>query len=568
MNHGFTVLAGVVLASLLGCTGVEFEFDDDDTSATDDDVADDDVGDDDTDVSDDDTDVADDDVSDDDDSTPSHNWSWGQENSVNDADASLVGEASNGHAGGNLAVPGDVNGDGLNDLAVGDPYYSAGVNLGGKLYVVLGRASGWSLGESLVGHPSLVGEYEYMQLSDADAIGDINGDGLEDMILEPGFSYNEPPGGLYAVFGKTTGWSSDQPVTSADVYVSHADHPDSSRYLSNWGRFGDFDGDGIDDWLVSGQVSTDASVVSGASLATSVEVPTDALCAVVGEQSFRPIGDVNGDGLADVLSTSGTNSVVRLLFGRTGSFPHGLDMAVAADTAITRTVGQGFEEIQPVGDVNGDGMSDFAVAAGGGTGAGLYLFLGRATWPASLTEDDADVAIGPGQLGDPGEPIGDVSGDGLDDLVFIRGNDAFLVFGRTSWPSEIAIGDVDVAIERSPGTDELRVYQNSQQHRGDLDGDGLMDLLLYDPYTEVGGVEGAGKVWIFAGRTEWPPLLTSDDADVTFVGTVANQDLGTLRRSVVGDIDGDGRDDLIVSSYYHPTGTEEGETFIFFGQTR
>src|SRR6185436_8196275 len=119
-------------------------------------------------------------------------WSWGSDITVEQAQASYVGE-SPGDAAGYLSVAGDLNGDGIDDLSIGANGYSAVVPEGGKVYVVYGRAGSWSLDMPLEDVPSVWGNVTYQQLYVTRALGDVNGDGLADMgIVEyGGFTVDE-----------------------------------------------------------------------------------------------------------------------------------------------------------------------------------------------------------------------------------------------------------------------------------------------------------------------------------------------------------------------------------------
>ncbi len=524
-----------------------------------------------------DDDAGDDDAGDDD----SGSWQWGAVNTDADADASLVGEAPDDWAGCHLTLPGDMNGDGLQDLAIGAFRSAELAYKGGEVYLVFGAESGWSRGESLAGRPSVVGYDEDMELAQTRAVGDLDGDGLADLVIDPGYQNAAPQWGQFLVYGKTAGWVPSVSAEQVDVHLTNLNANGSTDLMSR-DAAGDVDGDGVDDWLLYGQVlfQGEAHVVSGASIAGNLEVPDDSACWVHGDQGQQvyvmPVGDINGDGLGDLRgSFQAWSGTYVFLFGRAGPLPHDQPLVDVADTILAGDKGGDLTDLRVVGDVNGDGLRDLAAHATTPMG-GTLLFFGRTGWPAQMAASQADVHIAAGQDVFPMVPIGDVDGDGIDDLSLtgpgvspIDTSDTYVVLGRSDpWPAEIALHEADIHIAPAAGLPYIGSPSWSEQLRGDLDGDGIDDLFLINDHADMDGVVEAGGVFVFCGRTSWPAELTTDDADVTFAGSEIWQSMGQGDWCAVVDLDGDGYDDFLTASYYHPVGTQEGETFIFFGKPR
>ena len=139
-----------------------------------------------------------------------------------------------------------------------------------------------------------------------------------------------------------------------------------------------------------------------------------------------------------------------------------------------------------------------------------------------------------------------------------------LLFGRAGglpWDQEMAaVADTVIAHESGDSFDSV-------QWIGDLDGDGIEDLFLHHDGA-YGGVWDAGAIFVFTGRPTWPGHLLTTEADVRFAGNQVYQSMRHIDWSLVDDLNGDGIDDLATASPYHPLGTEEGETFVFYGQPR
>jgi hypothetical protein len=143
------------------------------------------------------------------------------------------------------------------------------------------------------------------------------------------------------------------------------------------------------------------------------------------------------------------------------------------------------------------------------------------------------------------------------------GWDIGIVLGRATWPAEIPVHDIDAWI---PGVDGEAPAELSPARAGDLDGDGMDELLVANPTDWWGSLESAGTVRVFRGRETWPPEIDRDDYDLLFVGSHTNQGMGNRPLFVVGDVDGDARDDVVSSSFYHPDDSATGATFVFLGQ--
>ncbi|MCP4712900.1 MAG: hypothetical protein GY869_30095, partial [Planctomycetes bacterium] len=98
----------------------------------------------------------------------------------------------------------------------------------------------------------------------------------------------------------------------------------------------------------------------------------------------------------------------------------------------------------------------------------------------------------------------------------------------------------------------------------DLDGDGIADIIVSDPYLEVNSLNEAGAVYIFFGRTDPPPTWhidwTATSPDLTLIFPFRLSRLGEALGT--GDYNGDGFADLFVSSRFNLT---EGAVFTLLG---
>lgn len=184
----------------------------------------------------------------------------GQTGTISDpdsnADVVLNGEGGLvgfGAFGFSVASAGDFNGDGLDDVVVGDQFYTAGtfsfLGVGGA-FVFFGGQTGTLVASDADLIVSAQGISDFLGFSVASA-GDFNGDGLDDVILgSPGASCEDCEtinGNAYIYYGGRTGVF-DDPVTSADVVLLGQDPEDFFGH--SVAPAGDFDSDGSDDVIV------------------------------------------------------------------------------------------------------------------------------------------------------------------------------------------------------------------------------------------------------------------------------------------------------------------------------
>jgi hypothetical protein len=333
---------------------------------------------------------------------------------------------------------------------------------------------------------------------------------------------------------------------------------------------------------------------------------------IIGENGFDDLGDglgcgdVNGDGFPDLLlgaefgdgpgETRPATGQVHLVLGgatlpATIDFfqdPHIVIYGAADDDRTGR-------EAIATGDVDGDGMTDaiipavrsFPKAGGVAIQAGkFYILFGRTTWPSSidlLTESDVQVwgATLSDTLGG-NLAAADLDGNGIDDVIAVApgadgssdsrtdAGDIYVFEGRPTWPAEI-----DLAVSNSDmllvGADEDDSFGSTDPFAvGDLDSDGTLEIVVGARQANGPGNTASrmGEVRVYEPGSTWPPVVDlAVDSDLEAYGVEAGDEFGWGAR--VGDVNGDGIDDLGVSAIRADgpgnARTNAGEIYVFYG---
>jgi hypothetical protein len=333
---------------------------------------------------------------------------------------------------------------------------------------------------------------------------------------------------------------------------------------------GDVNSDGIDDgvFLAPGSAEAELPLQAGLFFGRPGRLPdtlplADADVLLLGDVPTAPwflypraagVGDVNGDGVDDLLIGDSMTQYgwggAYLILGKRGSWEPSLSLAEAdwlldAPPPMGEGVTMAFgASVSPVGDTNGDGLSDFLVgAANSGPYNGVaWLYLGQeqgVAAPRAALYGLPDAGLWPPNLAG----LGDTNGDGLSDfLIAAEYGPPTLILGRpaTYWPVAPASAlDLAAALLGASGD------QQTVSPAGDVNGDGLQDMLIGDPYAEE------PKVYVVFGRRPergWPsgPFIPRLEfwADAYFSEIEWPSSRLGLGLAALGDLDGDGADDF------------------------
>ena len=420
----------------------------------------------------------------------------------------IQGAKGAGNAGSSVSGAGDVNGDGISDVIVAARWASPVGRKGtGTAYVIYGsrnRRATLDLNDTLDTTQGMliegVGSMDYDPLECVSGAGDLNGDGISDMVV--GSPWASPlnrtsPGAAYVIYGsrnlpavldlKNIGLNKTQGMLIAGT----KDYDKTGFYVSS---AGDMNDDGIDD-LVVGVPSAfgfpylgAAYVIYGSrSLPAVLDLQTFNITQglqITGEPqtcvgaSVSRAGDVNNDGISDLLlGTSGIakTSVAYVVYG-SRNLPAVLDLQTLNRTQgmkISRKGGANGAgaSLSGAGDVNGDGISDMVVGRADSWLCGAAGFLAAS-------------------------PLGRVNAGG-----------AYVIYGSRNLPAELDLQTLNrtqgMAIV---GSEEYDYTGISVSGAGDFNNDTLDDIVV-GSYADPLDRSSAGAVYVIYGSPSLPEVL-------------------------------------------------------------
>ncbi len=480
------------------------------------------------------------------------------------------GQNANGNYGRSVGAAGDVNGDGFDDIIIGEPYVSSNT---GRVYIFDGSASGLNNSSPSIISGEAAGDLYGYSVGTA---GDVNGDGFDDVIVgaHGSDSNGADAGKVYLYYGAPGG------LNAAAAWTGRGNAA-SDYYGVAVGTAGDVNGDGYADIIIGAHGSNSNGINSGRAYLYlgSANGPGNFPNWTAGGEkvydyfgySVGTAGDVNGDGFDDVIigafgsNSNGIDSGKAYLY-------HGAANGLAASPNWTVSGENSWDRfgrsLGAAGDVNGDGYADVIVGASrddsSNTGPGrVYLYRGSAE---GLGETAAWTTVGEADGDYYGFSVGtagDVNGDGFDDVIVgAHGSDsngidagkAYLYLGP--YLGVETLQDWDAAGENASDN-----FGQAVAAAGDVNGDGYADVLIGAPYNDDNGND-AGKAYLYYG--------SSLGLSATAGWSAASEAFGdhfAFSLGAAGDINDDGYDDILIGAPAHKTNgqVDAGKVYLFYG---
>ena len=415
----------------------------------------------------------------------------------------LFGGAAQGAHIGDPVGAADVNGDGFADVIFCEMYANEGDRLNNgqvNVYLSNGQSSGTiNAASNPPSITTLIGQASGDLLGTAVATGDVNGDGLPDIVVSA--TGNQGPAGRF---------------DAGAVYVI----PGSKNFALN--------GDLIHTEL-NGLPPLGITAIYGPQVSGRFGV-------------WLAVGDVDGDGIPDIIAgmdemdsqTGADVGGAYIIFG-SKNLPQVIDLATPPPgVRITKIVGahagDHWGATVDVGDINNDGISDVVISA-------------------ALDRDSA-IYVSPFNIGGGIATAGASDGGQRPNC-----GEVYVLYGQANWPAEIDLTNPPANATHVIGAN-AGDYLGSQLTSGDFNGDGKTDLILGalqasapDP---LAGRPGA--VYIIYGTSATLQGVTIDMATPAASGQqisiiYGEEDLDCSGDSVKAyDINNDGMTDLFIGS--------------------
>ncbi len=441
---------------------------------------------------------------------------YGDETRISECDASILSfhDENTGQA---FTSHGDVNGDGIDDLVIGTPNATMKGEVRGRVDIFFGGTQRWSMDMGMDdADVSIYGNEKYESLGSIIRCGDINDDGIDDIILKSGYAVKS-----FRIFFGRGNWSSTYFSNRSDSHIT-VEYP--SQYFTSIVAGNDVNGDGAVDIVIGSYNYGDLTwpfrgklyFLFGGShwdLIKNGTFDDHANATILGEnsnsrlgQGLANLGDVNGDGFDDITCTGVTPSFGwgnrHMILGRENGWKKEMKIEEEVKTSFHNTYDITIQSFFGLGDIDQDGYGDMAFRLRSGESP-PYNYM---------------IEIGYGQS----DPFG-------------------TNISYRSIPRRSTIKEEQQGISFSTGIG----------CNGDIDGDGIDDMLFgstnFDPHTyEI----GKGKIYVhLLDGKELPSMATVSDCDASYVSAPGRRNVGSAMK-MNGDLNDDGYDDIVVRSFY------------------
>jgi hypothetical protein len=255
-------------------------------------------------------------------------------------------------------------------------------------------------------------------------------------------------------------------------------------------------------------------------------------------------GDLNGDGLSDILVGTSGGGKAYLFFGS-----HNFGVTSPAVTFTGATTGYG-STVAQIGDIDGDGLPDIAISDT--TSEEVFIYKGRPTWPMTLTDIQADYVISTDAtyassfFGFSLARLGDFTGDGVDDLAIGVVSYAssvgrvVIIPGKASGFANVSLPDATKSIvidgDATLGRSEFGYRVLGLGHFYSVSSG--TTLLVSAPSGASSIPPNVGHVYAFHGQTGTAGVIPIASADSVKAGLVNGSQIGIVLTNLGTMLDG------------------------------
>lgn len=370
-------------------------------------------------------------------------------------------------------------------------------------------------------------------------IGDVNGDGLQDMLVSAPQASGRA-GRVYLIYGRSTGLENITDLAQADAaFVGEVAGDQAGMSIST---LGDFNRDGLADFAIGApfaKVNGNAGsgkvyVFFGSRTALSGQIPlSTAPVSITGEAAYgyagmavANLGDVNKDGYQDLGigaygMSSSAGKVYVVLGGSSSKFSKNMAASqFASFTGEKKSAYAGYS-LAGVGDLNRDGYADFAI--------GSYGF--------TTSTSTSSAYAGYGKV--------------------------YVVYGAsTTWKANSPLAQVTSSFVGQAAKDFVGYSVGAA---GDLNRDGYADFVIGAPGRDENGQANCGMVGLVYGQSTKLGAGNMGQVSARLIGAIANDNVGAKALGI-GDVDGDSYPELFVSSHLSDeVGVDAGAAYVVRG---